>query len=98
MSNLSPPSTQTHERSMAGLEGILAHLRKRWFLLGVVAVIILAKIHPFVGAKGGEGGGGEGVGPLVHFIHLTCKQYNPDQASLTGSTSCCRNYGVFVAS
>ena len=58
---------------MAGLEGILAHLRKRWFLLGVVAVIILAKIHPFVGAKGGEGGGhgeGEGVGPLVHFIYI----------------------------
>ena len=55
---------------MAGLEGILAHLRKRWFLLGVVAVIILAKIHPFVGAKGGEGGGGEGVGPLVHFIYV----------------------------
>lgn len=67
---------------MAGLEGILAHLRKRWFLLGVVAVIILAKIHPFVGAKGGEGGGGGSVGTF--HLRLTCKQYNPDQASLTG--------------
>ena len=69
---------------MAGLEGILAHLRKRWFLLGVVAVIILAKIHPFVGTKGGEGGGGgrgwEGVGPLVHFSKYIYS--NTDQASL----------------
>ena len=57
---------------MAALEGILAHLRKRWFLLGVVAVIILAKIHPCVGAKGGEdmrGGGGGSIGTFQKTIY-----------------------------
>ena len=58
---------------MVGLERILAHLRKRWFLLGVVAVIILAKIHPFVGAKGGEDARGEegGAGPLFPHIFFS---------------------------
>lgn len=70
---MSDPSTSTltHERSMAGLERILAHLRKRWFLLGVVAVIILAKTYPFVGAKGGEdvrGGGGRGGSVVPTYI------------------------------
>lgn len=50
--NDSSPSTSTHERGM-GLDGILASLRKRWFLLGVVMVIILAKLYPYLGAKGG---------------------------------------------
>lgn len=88
---------------MAALEGILAHLRKRWFLLGVVAVIILAKMHPFVGAKGGEDMRGEGVGPLVHFrklsmISFTCNSTNvftpiPIKLVLL-ATSCCQHHGV----
>ena len=67
---MSDPSTLTHERSMGGLERILAHLRKRWFLLGVVAVIILAKTHPFVGAKGGEDVREEGGGAGPLFPHV----------------------------
>ena len=33
--------------------GVLEEVRKRWFLIGVVAVISLAKMYPWFGAKGG---------------------------------------------
>ena len=32
---------------------MLARLQKNWFLIGIVVVISLAKIAPFIGAKGG---------------------------------------------
>ncbi|XP_067117442.1 sodium/bile acid cotransporter 7 isoform X2 [Osmerus mordax] len=33
--------------------GMLARIRKEWFIIGIVAVIILAKLEPSVGVKGG---------------------------------------------
>jgi len=50
LNNNSSPSTSAHEHSM-GLDGILASLRKWWFLLGDVMVIIFTKLYPYLGAK-----------------------------------------------
>jgi sodium/bile acid cotransporter 7 len=36
-----------------GFSGVLQEVRKRWFILGVVVVISLAKLFPLLGAKGG---------------------------------------------
>lgn len=33
--------------------GVLARIRKEWFIIGIVVVIISAKLHPSFGAKGG---------------------------------------------
>lgn len=33
---------------------VITEVGKRWFLLGLVAVIVLAKIAPHLGAKGGR--------------------------------------------
>uniref|UniRef100_A0AAY5L856 Sodium/bile acid cotransporter n=1 Tax=Esox lucius TaxID=8010 RepID=A0AAY5L856_ESOLU len=33
--------------------GLLARVRKEWFIIGIVTVIMLAKIQPSIGAKGG---------------------------------------------
>ena len=60
-----PPSSSAHGRSM-GLDGILASLRKRWFLLGVVVVIVLARLYPFLGAKGG------GLDPWACLRFFSC--------------------------
>ena len=35
------------------ITGVLAEVRKRWFLLGIIFVIVLAKLLPSIGAKGG---------------------------------------------
>ena len=35
------------------MKSFLEEVQKRWFLLGIVAVITLAKLEPFLGAKGG---------------------------------------------
>jgi hypothetical protein len=35
------------------MKSFLEEVQKRWFLLGIVAVITLAKLGPFLGAKGG---------------------------------------------
>lgn len=53
--------------------GVLAQLRKHWFLIGVVAVITLAKLQPFLGAK--EGGSGVALNrtmslPPVHACNV----------------------------
>uniref|UniRef100_A0A3Q3FYZ0 Sodium/bile acid cotransporter n=1 Tax=Labrus bergylta TaxID=56723 RepID=A0A3Q3FYZ0_9LABR len=33
--------------------GLLARIRKEWFIIGIVLVILSAKVHPSVGVKGG---------------------------------------------
>ena len=33
---------------------VVGEVQKRWFLLGIVLVITLAHLQPFIGAKGGE--------------------------------------------
>ena len=33
---------------------MLSSVKKHWFLVGVVVVIALAKLAPWIGAKGGE--------------------------------------------
>ena len=40
--------------STMGFGSLLEEVRKRWFLLGIICVISLAKLHPQLGAK--EGG------------------------------------------
>lgn len=35
---------------------ILTEVRKRWFLIGIVIVILMAKVAPQLGAKGGRKG------------------------------------------
>ena len=37
-----------------GPSGLVQEVRKRWFILGVVLVITLAKLFPPLGAKGGR--------------------------------------------
>lgn len=34
--------------------GVLAALRKEWFIIGIVLVILSAKVQPSIGVRGGE--------------------------------------------
>lgn len=34
--------------------GLLTTIRKEWFIIGIVLVILLAKLEPSIGVKGGE--------------------------------------------
>lgn len=36
--------------------GLLTTIRKEWFIIGIVLVILLAKLEPSIGVKGGERG------------------------------------------
>ena len=33
---------------------VLGELRKKWFIVSLVAVILLARVYPYFGSKGGE--------------------------------------------
>lgn len=47
--------------------GLLAELVKRWFILGIVAVIVAAKIQPLIGVKGGKVTSVQGI-VLVYMV------------------------------
>lgn len=34
--------------------GVLATVRKEWFIIGIVLVILSAKVQPSIGVRGGE--------------------------------------------
>ena len=40
---------------VGNIMGLLARIRKEWFIIGIVVVILSAKLQPSFGVKGGEG-------------------------------------------
>uniref|UniRef100_A0A8P4GHQ0 Secreted protein n=1 Tax=Dicentrarchus labrax TaxID=13489 RepID=A0A8P4GHQ0_DICLA len=46
--------------------GLLVRIRKEWFIIGIVLVILSAKLQPSVGVRGGECVG-DSPSHLVHF-------------------------------
>ena len=39
---------------MMNITGLMTEILKRWFLLGIITAIVLAKLVPSVGVKGGD--------------------------------------------
>ena len=50
--------------------GLLARVRKEWFIIGIVLVILAAKLQPSVGVRGGEWTGPLGLIPLQWSISI----------------------------
>lgn len=55
--------------------GLLTTIRKEWFIIGIVLVILLAKLEPSIGVKGGECGSLELSALTLFFRCLTFCYY-----------------------
>uniref|UniRef100_A0A3B4BBZ4 Uncharacterized protein n=1 Tax=Periophthalmus magnuspinnatus TaxID=409849 RepID=A0A3B4BBZ4_9GOBI len=61
--------------------GLFARIRKEWFIIGIVLVILSAKVHPSFGVRGGESPG-DASGASVVLIYLFMFLFKRQNATL----------------